>query len=99
MVFNITDGEATDCDDDELRAVADRSNRSRTADGNVLLINIHIAAGDAARHVFFPRPTKPSYPNRYAALLYDCSSPMPAVFNEADTRSQRPRRGCRRSAA
>lgn len=42
IVFNITDGEATDCDEEE-----------------------------------------PRYPNRYAALLYDCSSVMPAVFDEA----------------
>ena len=49
----------------------------------VLLINIHIAAGDAGRHVFFPEAHEANYTNRYAALLYDCSSEMPAVFNEA----------------
>ena len=54
MVFNITDGEATDCDDAELRAVAGQIKSLRTAD-----------------------------PNRYAEVLYDCSSPMPEVFNEA----------------
>ncbi|WP_416987832.1 VWA domain-containing protein [Alistipes finegoldii] len=80
VVFNITDGEATDCDDEELRAVCNQIKALETADGNVLLINIHIAAGDAGRHVFFPEA---HYTNRYAALLYDCSSEMPAVFNEA----------------
>ena len=45
--------------------------------------NIHIAAGDAGRHVFFPEAHEANYTNRYAALLYDCSSEMPAVFNEA----------------
>jgi hypothetical protein len=83
MVFNITDGEATDCDDAELRAVAGQIKSLRTADGNVLLVNIHIAAGDTPHTVFFPSAEEASYPNRYAEVLYDCSSPMPEVFNEA----------------
>ena len=83
VVFNITDGEATDCDDEELRAVCNQIKALETVDGNVLLINIHIAAGDAGRHVFFPEAHEAHYTNRYAALLYDCSSEMPAVFNEA----------------
>lgn len=82
-VFNITDGEATDCDDEELRSVAERLRGLRTCDGNVLLVNIHIAPGDSQRAVFFPSEEEAGYPNRYARLLYDCSSPMPEVFNEA----------------
>ena len=57
--------------------------RTMTADGNVLLVNIHIAAGDTPHTVFFPSAEEASYPNRYAEVLYDCSSPMPEVFNEA----------------
>lgn len=83
VVFNITDGEATDCDDEELLALAEQIRSLRTADGNVLLINIHIAAGDPACTVFFPSDEEANYPNRYAALLRECSSRMPAVFNEA----------------
>lgn len=83
MVFNITDGEATDCNDAELRAVADQIKSLGTADGHVLLVNIHIAAGDTSHTVFFPSAEEADYPNRYAALLYDCSSSMPEVFNEA----------------
>lgn len=83
VVFNITDGEATDCDETELRAVSDQIKALRTTDGNVLLINIHIAAGDSERVVFFPEAGEANYTNRYAALLYDCSSRMPAVFDEA----------------
>ena len=55
----------------------------RTADGNVLVVNIHIAAADTSAATFFPSEEEPRYPNRYAALLYDCSSVMPAVFDEA----------------
>lgn len=83
VVFNITDGEATDCDDEELLALAAQIRSLRTADGNVLLINIHIAAGDPACTVFFPSEEQANYPNRYAALLRDCSSEMPSVFDEA----------------
>lgn len=83
VVFNITDGEATDCDEDELRAICEKLKSLRTTDGNVLLINIHIAAGDATQGVFFPSEDETNYPNRYARLLYDCSSQLPAVFDEA----------------
>lgn len=83
MVFNITDGEATDCDEGELRAAAEQIKSLRTADGNVLLVNIHIAAGDTSHTVFFPSAEEAAYPNRYASVLYDCSSVMPEVFNEA----------------
>lgn len=83
MVFNITDGEATDCDEEELRASSERLRSLCTADGHVLLINIHIAAADNGRAVFFPTEQEAAYPNRYAGLLYDCSSPMPTVFDDA----------------
>lgn len=83
IVFNITDGEATDCDDRELCTVAEQIKALQTSDGNVLLINIHIAASDTSQTVFFPSAEEADYPNRYATVLYDCSSPMPEVFNEA----------------
>lgn len=83
VVFNITDGEATDCDEEELRAAAGQIRSLRTTDGHVLVINIHIATDDHVRTVFFPSPGEAAYPNRYAELLYDCSSEMPEVFNEA----------------
>ncbi|WP_290541283.1 VWA domain-containing protein [Alistipes sp.] len=90
IVFNITDGEATDCDDAELSAVAGQLKSICTADGNVLLVNIHIAAGDSPYTVFFPSAEEASYPNRYAALLYECSSPMPEVFEQAIRQAKGP---------
>lgn len=83
VVFNITDGEATDCEEEELRAVAGQIKELSTGDGNVLLVNIHIAAGDTPHSVFFPSEAEAACPNRYAALLYDCSSRMPEVFDPA----------------
>ena len=83
VVFHITDGEATDCDDEELRTVAGQIRDLGTADGKVLLINIHIAADAEGRSVFFPSEEESAYPNRYATLLCDCSSVMPEVFEAA----------------
>lgn len=82
-VFNITDGEATDCSEEELLHICQRLRSVRTCDGNVLLVNIHIAPDDSQQSVFFPSEEEAACPNRYARLLYDCSSPMPEVFNEA----------------
>ena len=82
-VFNITDGEATDCDEEELRTICERIRSLRTCDGHVLLINIHIAPDESQHAVFFPTEEEAAYSNRYAGVLYDCSSPMPEVFNEA----------------
>ena len=83
VVFNITDGEATDCNDEELRNIAQRIRALGTDDGKVLLINIHIAADTTGRTVFFPSDDEADLPNRYARVLYDCSSPMPELFEGA----------------
>ncbi len=83
VVFNITDGEASDCDDAELREVCSRIRSLRTDDGNVLLINIHIASGTEEKALLFPTADEAAYGNRYASLLYDCSSQMPAAFDAA----------------
>ncbi len=86
VLFNITDGEATDGDEEELRALAAQLRALRTADGNLLIVNIHIAASEGAQSLFFPSAAEADYPNRYAKLLYDASSEMPACF-EAEIRA------------
>ncbi len=80
VVFNITDGEATDCNDEELLGICRRIRSLRTDDGSVLLINIHIASGCGQRALLFPTADEAGYGSRYAELLYECSSPMPAPF-------------------
>lgn len=82
-IFNITDGEATDCSEEELIAISEQIRTLGTSDGNVLLLNIHIAADDTQRTVFFPSEEETDLPNRYASTLYRASSVMPAIFNEA----------------
>ena len=69
LVFNITDGEASDSDEEELAQIAGRIRSLGTDDGRALLVNIHLASGDAAKG--------------YARLLYYISSPMPPLFDDA----------------
>lgn len=83
IVFNITDGEATDCNEEELRAAAAQIRALGTADGEVLLVNIHIAADPEGRALFFPTEEEAECVHRYARLLWECSSRMPAAFDEA----------------
>lgn len=82
IVFNITDGEATDGTDEELQSVARQIRTLHTADGHVLLINIHIGTGDE-RPLFFPGQDEPLPMNRHARTLYEASSEMPACFDAA----------------
>lgn len=83
VVFNITDGEASDGDDEDVCGVSSQIRSLRTDDGNVLLINIHIASGTTEQTLVFPTTDEAAYGNRYASLLYNCSSEMPAAFEPA----------------
>lgn len=80
VVFHITDGEASDCDPDELKHLCRQIKSLATADGNVLLINIHITADPDARPVIFPVEEEIDGDRRYVRLLADCSSIMPEPF-------------------
>lgn len=72
IVINLTDGESTDGDPSEpasrLRALA-------TADGPVLLFNLHVSGGHAAPIVFPAAET--GLPDDFAQLLFGMSSPLP----------------------
>ena len=83
IVFNITDGEASDGSNEELREAARQIQSLGTADGSALLFNIHIASDERERTLFCPSEQEALHPNRYAQLLYDASSEMPTCFNEA----------------
>lgn len=81
VVLNITDGEASDAGDDDIRALAARIRETGTADGNTLLINIHLGRGDSP--VVFPTCCADLPEHRYARLLYDISSEMPAGYYDS----------------
>lgn len=79
VVFNITDGEATDCDEEELRAAAGQIRSLATSDGNVLLVNIHIATAAERHPLLFPEPAEEHYatatPRCSTTVRAQCPSP------------------------
>lgn len=79
VVLNITDGEFSDCDEQEIEDITRQIRSLGTADGNVLIINIHIASGDGAPMIF-PTEAEVSAAGRNADIMARCSSRMPAVF-------------------
>ena len=81
IVFNISDGEASDGDYDLLRSAALRLQRSGTRDGNTLFVNIHISSTALQEPLIFPTMAEVPLSTRYAHLLMDMSSVMPEQFN------------------
>lgn len=81
VIINITDGEASDCDDNELRDICSQIKRIATDDGNVLLINIHISTDNTLPATIFPMPDELTGGGRYLKLLAECSSIMPSAFD------------------
>lgn len=77
LVFNITDGEATDGDPHEpalaLRALA-------TEDGPVLLFNVHISSS-AEKSVLYP-DSSADLSDDFARQLFEMSSVLPPSFQE-----------------
>ncbi len=83
VIFNLTDGEATDCDPAELRLVAREIRELRTEDGAVLLMNIHFASSERMRPLIFPNEEEMEVADRLSTLLYEMSSEMPECFWQA----------------
>lgn len=81
-VLNITDGEASDGDENRVRELAARIRATGTSDGNTLFINIHLAKSGDTRPVLFPSSPGDLPPQRYARLLYDISSEMPENYHD-----------------
>lgn len=82
-IFNITDGEATDGDHQTLTELASEIKSLSTDDGNVLLININISSTLEGKTVLFPDSKNEIPASRYADMLYDMSSIMPAEYNDS----------------
>lgn len=80
-VIHITDGEATDGGPERVATAARKLRSLSTADGNVLLINLHIS-GAGSEPVLFPASADELPEDRYARLLFDISSPMPALYRD-----------------
>jgi hypothetical protein len=72
IVINLTDGESTDGDPAEPAA---RLRSLATADGSVLVFNLHVSSGHAAPIVF--PASEANLPDDFARLLFGMSSPLP----------------------
>ena len=83
IVINITDGEPTDCDDNELRDICAQVRRVSTEDGQTLLLNVHICTDWTLPSIIFPMPDELIGAGRQARTLAECSSVMPSAFDDA----------------
>ena len=82
IIFNITDGECSDCSAQELLSITEQIRNLGTSDGKALLINVHIASREGEKAIIFPSATEIDKSNRTMQLLTECSSIMPEPFNE-----------------
>jgi hypothetical protein len=78
IVINITDGEQTDCENDELIEKAFRLKETKTLYGNMLLFNIHINDDDDT--VLFPTAINELPDNEQCHTLYNMSNNLPETF-------------------
>lgn len=81
IVINITDGEQTDCEPDELLEKAYRLRQTQTHYGKTLLFNVHISAS-TEQSVVFPESMDELPQNKQSRLLYDMSSMLPLAFKQ-----------------
>ncbi len=84
IIFNITDGESSDCNYDDICDITRSIKKISTSDGDSLVINIHISSDSTIEPILFPsleeiqqRP----YISRSALSLYHSSSDMPELFH------------------
>lgn len=81
IVLNITDGESTDGDPS---AAAAKLRGLTSADGNVLLFNLHLSS-DGSAPIVFPAADD-HLPDDYARRLFEMSSPLPDDMRTAASR-------------
>jgi hypothetical protein len=81
LVFNITDGEASDASDDMLRAAAHRLQRTGTTDGKTLFVNVHISSDTNHAPILFPNIHEVPLYVRHAHLMMDMSSVIPEALH------------------
>lgn len=82
IVFNITDGEASDADFEMLQGAAARLKSISTTDGETLFVNVHISSSKLQSPIIFPTAAELPPTLRNAQLLMEMSSVVPAPFNQ-----------------
>ncbi|MFI3281393.1 MAG: vWA domain-containing protein [Rikenellaceae bacterium] len=86
IIFNITDGESTDCSYDDIGEIASQIKSISTNDGQTLLFNIHIASNSSSKSLIIPSLEEMAQWNecsRSALSQYNAASILPPIFNEA----------------
>ncbi|MFI3285795.1 MAG: VWA domain-containing protein [Rikenellaceae bacterium] len=86
MIFNITDGESTDCDYADIMEISSRIKSIATNDGKALLVNVHIASNCAKSSMLFPSPREIAQMGEVAPAalsLFNAASELPSIFMDA----------------
>lgn len=81
-IFNITDGQATGTTVDDLMDITSKIKNISTMDGNVLIYNIQLSTV-ATSSAIFPCDVDELPNDKWARLLFDMSSDLPDVYNNA----------------
>jgi hypothetical protein len=79
-IINITDGEASDAEADDLIQISTEIKDLYTQDGNCLLYNIHISESSSSS-IIFPENIDELPIDEYAHTLYNMSSDIPERYN------------------
>jgi hypothetical protein len=80
-IINITDGAATDANDEKLIAKANELKNLATNDGNVLLFNVFVEKS-AKEATYFPADISQLPDDKHAKLLFEMSSLMPKNYHQ-----------------
>lgn len=83
IIFNITDGEATDATPEMVLQAAENLKAVATEEGNVLLVNIHLSSEPSVKAMLFPSPDELSEEDAVACRLAKMSSVVPEVMHKA----------------
>ncbi len=82
MIFNITDGESSDCTGVDMLNMSRRIRSLSTSDGYAFMINVHIASSSAQQSMLLPTLDEVNAcTNKYAKDLGLASSIMPPIYN------------------
>ncbi len=83
MVFNITDGESSDCTGADMLNMARKIRSLTTADDKLFMINVHIASSSTSKSMIFPTIDEvEACTNKCAKDLGLASSTMPEMYND-----------------
>ncbi len=83
IIFNITDGESSDCTTEDFVNMSRKLQSLSTSDGNVFVINIHLASNNKQQSIIFPTIAEiENFTHLKAKDLSRASSVMPALYNE-----------------